>query len=118
FAVLAVAIGLFLALAAFEIGGAVGAFLFSALSKLLGVGYMLLPFSLLLLAIALMRSFEKRFGAVEIISIFVFLISSLGLIALAFPERGGIIGAAIGNPLVAAVDTVAAVIFLLSFSVA
>lgn len=117
-AVLAVAVGIFLALAAFEVGGAVGAFLFSALSMLLGVGYMLLPFSLLLLAIALMRSFEKRFGAVEIISILVFLISSLGLIALAFPERGGILGAAIANPLVAAVDTIATVIFLLSFSVA
>jgi S-DNA-T family DNA segregation ATPase FtsK/SpoIIIE len=118
FAVLAVAIGLFLALAAFRIGGAVGAFLFSNLTKLLGVGYMLLPFSLLLLAIALMRSFEKRFGAVEIISILVFLLSGLGLIALAFPERGGILGAAIANPLVSAVDTVATVIFLLSFSVA
>jgi S-DNA-T family DNA segregation ATPase FtsK/SpoIIIE len=117
FAVLAVAIGLFLALAAFQIGGAVGAFLFSNLSKLLGVGYMLLPFSLLLLAIALMRSFEKRFGAIEIVSILIFLLSSLGLIALAFPERGGIAGAAIANPLVAAVDTIATVIFLLSFSV-
>lgn len=117
-AVLAVAVGIFLALAAFEVGGAVGAFLFSLLSKLLGVGYMLLPFSLLLLAIALMRSFEKRFGAVEIVSILVFLLSSLGLIALAFPERGGILGAAIANPLVAAVDTIATVIFLLSFSVA
>ncbi|MBL8158323.1 DNA translocase FtsK 4TM domain-containing protein [bacterium] len=117
-AVLAVAVGIFLALAAFEVGGAVGAFLFTILSKLLGVGYMLLPFSLLLLAIALMRSFEKRFGAIEIISILVFLLSSLGLIALAFPEQGGILGAAIANPLVAAVDTIATVIFLLSFSVA
>lgn len=117
-AVLAVAVGIFLALAAFEVGGAVGAFLFTILSKLLGVGYMLLPFSLLLLAIALMRSFEKRFGAIEIISILVFLLSSLGLIALAFPEQGGILGAAIANPLVTAVDTIATVIFLLSFSVA
>jgi S-DNA-T family DNA segregation ATPase FtsK/SpoIIIE len=117
-AVLAVALGIFLALAAFEVGGAVGAFLFSVLSKLLGVGYMLLPFSLLLLAIALMRSFEKRFGAIEIVSILVFLLSSLSLIALAFPERGGIVGSALATPLVAAVDTIAAVLFLLSFSVA
>jgi S-DNA-T family DNA segregation ATPase FtsK/SpoIIIE len=117
-AVLAVAVGIFLALAAFEVGGAVGAFLFSMLSMLLGVGYMLLPFSLLLLAVALMRSFEKRFGAVEIVSILVFLLSSLGLIALAFPDRGGILGSAIANPLVAAVDIIATVIFLLSFSVA
>src|SRR3989344_5201149 len=118
FAVLAVAIALFLALAAFQVGGAAGLFIYTNLTMLLGVGYMLLPFSLLLLAIALMRSFEKRFGAIEIVSILVFLLSSLGLIALAFPDRGGIVGAAIANPLVSAVDIVATVIFLLSFSVA
>src|SRR3989344_7281533 len=118
FAVLAVAIGLFLALAAFKIGGAVGAFLFGTLTMLLGVGYMLLPFSLLLLAIALMRSFEKRFGAMEIVSVLVFLLAGLGMVALILPERGGIVGAAIVRPLIAAVDTTATVIFLLSFLVA
>lgn len=117
FAVLSVAIALFLALAAFQVGGAVGLFLFSSLSALLGVGYMLLPFSLLLLAIALMRSFEKRFGAIEIISVLVFLLSSLGMIELIFPDRGGIVGGAVSGPLVAAVDTMATVIFLLSFIV-
>ncbi|MFZ2555677.1 MAG: DNA translocase FtsK [Minisyncoccia bacterium] len=115
FAVLSVAIALFLALAAFNVGGAVGTFLFHNLTKLLGVGYMLLPFSLLLLAIALMRSFEKRFGAIEIASMFVFLLSGLSLIALALPDRGGLLGASISAPLVAAVDTTATVIFLLSF---
>lgn len=118
FAVLSVAIALFLALAAFDVGGAVGNFLFENLTKLLGVGYMLLPFSLLLLAIALMRSFEKRFGAIEIASMLVFLLSGLSLIALALPARGGLLGAAISAPLVAAVDTTATVIFLLSFIVA
>lgn len=117
FAVLSVAIALFLALAAFKVGGAVGSFLFSSLSALLGVGYMLLPFSLLLLAIALMRSFEKRFGAIEIISVLVFLLSSLGMIELIFPDRGGIVGGAVSSPLLAAVDTMATVIFLLSFIV-
>lgn len=115
FAVLSIAIALFLALAAFNIGGAVGTFLFTNLTKLLGVGYMLLPFSLLLLAIALMRSFEKRFGAIEIASMLIFLLSGLSLIALALPDRGGLLGASISAPLVAAVDTTATVIFLLSF---
>ncbi|MFZ2886780.1 MAG: DNA translocase FtsK 4TM domain-containing protein [Minisyncoccia bacterium] len=117
-AVLAVAIALFLALAAFNIGGSVGAFLFEQLSKLLGIGYMLLPLSLLLLAIALMRSFQNRFGFIEIASMLVFLLSSLGFVAILFPERGGIVGSLIASPLVVAVDTAAAIIFLLSFIVA
>ncbi|MEK7155893.1 MAG: DNA translocase FtsK 4TM domain-containing protein, partial [Patescibacteria group bacterium] len=117
-AVLAVAFAIFLSLAAFEIGGAVGAFLFSILSKLLGVGYMLLPLSLLLLATALLRSFQNRFGAIEIASVVVFLVSSLSLVAIAFPEKGGVLGTAIVTPLVAAVDTAASVIFLMAFVVA
>src|SRR3989344_7202547 len=81
-AVLAVAIALFPPLAAFQVGGAAGLFIYTNLTMLLGVGYMLLPFSLLLLSIALMRSFEKRFGAIEIVSVVIFLISALGMVAL------------------------------------
>ena len=118
FAVLAFAVAAFLALAAFEIGGAVGAFLYSLLSKLLGVGYMLLPLSLIILATALMRSFEKRFGAIEIVSVVVFLISTLAMVGIWVPERGGIIGTAIAKPLIAAFDVAAATIFLSAFIVA
>jgi DNA segregation ATPase FtsK/SpoIIIE, S-DNA-T family len=116
-AVLAVAVALFLALAAFDIGGAVGLFLYTALTKLFGVGYMLLPLSLLLLATALMRSFQNRFGLVETLSMIVFLLSSLGLVGLIFPERGGIIGSLIAAPLITALDPVATGIFLVSFIV-
>lgn len=116
-AVAAVAVALFLALAGFGIAGSVGAFIFSSLTTLLGVGYMLLPVSLVLLAVALMRSFEKRFGAIESISMFVFLLASLGLVALALPERGGIVGALVSRPLVLAFDTTATVLFLIAFIV-
>lgn len=114
-AVLAFALAIFLALAGFGIGGMVGSVIFSALSTLLGVGYMLLPLSLILLAVALMRPFENRFGAIESISILVFLLSALGLVALVLPEQAGIVGNAIVSPMIAAVDTAATVIFLLSF---
>lgn len=114
-AVLSFALAVFLALAGFDIGGMVGAVIFSALSTLLGVGYMLLPLSLILLAVALMRPFENRFGAIEIMSILVFLLSALGLVALVLPDQAGIVGNAIVSPMLAAVDTAATVIFLLSF---
>lgn len=116
-AVFAVALALFLALAAFGIGGAVGSIIFSLLSKLVGLGYMLLPLSLVILAAALMRSFQNRFGAIESISIIVFLLSGLGLVAIAIPEQGGIVGGAIASLLISAIDTVAAVIFLIAFIV-
>lgn len=116
-AVLSVALGIFLALAAFGIGGAVGAILYAGLSTLLGFGYMLLPLSLLLLAGALVRSFQNHFGAIEIASITVFLLSGLGLVAIALPERGGIIGGAIATLLASAIGTAAAVIFLVAFIV-
>lgn len=116
-AVFAVACAIFLVLAAFDIGGAVGALIFTFLSQLLGLGYMLLPVSLVILAAALMRSFENRFGAIEAISIFVFLLSGLGLVAIALPDRGGIVGGAIAEALISAIDTAAAVIFLIAFIV-
>jgi len=116
-AVFAVALAAFLALAAFDIGGTLGNLIFTILSKLLGLGYMLLPLSLIILAAALMRSFQNRFGAIESVSILVFLLSSLGLVAIALPDQGGIVGGAVAAALVSAIDTVAAVIFLIAFIV-
>jgi len=99
-------------------GGAVGAFIFSWLSWLLGVGYLLLPLSLLLLSVIVLRSFEKHFGWVQMASMAVFLLSGLGLVALTFSGRGGVIGAGIADPLMAAIDTTATVIFLVAFIIA
>ncbi len=76
-AVFLVALATFFGLAGFGIGGTVGAFLFDVLSMLLGIGYMLFPLSLLVLAGALMRSFQGRFGIVHIGSAVVFLLRAL-----------------------------------------
>jgi S-DNA-T family DNA segregation ATPase FtsK/SpoIIIE len=116
-AVIAVALALFLALAGFGVAGTAGSFIFSSLTTLVGVGYMLLPVSLILFTVALMRSFEKRFGAIESISMAIFLLASLGLVGLALPERGGIVGSLVSRPLVAAFDTTATVLFLIAFIV-
>jgi len=117
-AVLFIAVGGFLILANFGVGGSVGTFIFDWLSWLLGVGYMLLPLSLILLAIIILRSFEKHFGVVQLGSMAVFLLSALGMVNLAFPTRGGVLGAAISGPFVAAVDTTATVVFLIAFIIA
>lgn len=117
-AVFFLAIAIFLILAKFDIGGFVGSFLAEQLTRLLGIGYFLLPLSLTLLAFLIFKAFERQFGIVQIASMLVFLLSGLGMINLAFPGDGGILGAAVSKPLVLAVDIVATVIFLIAFLVA
>ena len=117
-AVLLIALAVFLALAGFGIAGFVGDLLFRVLTMLFGIGYMLFPLSIVLLAIALLRSFERRFGVVQIVSVVIFLLSGLGLINIALPGRSGILGEYVALPLVATIDTTATVIFLLAFIVA
>jgi S-DNA-T family DNA segregation ATPase FtsK/SpoIIIE len=117
-AILFFAIAGFLILASLGVGGALGRFLFDNLSWLFGIGYMLLPLSLALLAVLIFRSLERQFGWVQIVSMAIFLLSGLGLIDLAFPGRGGVLGEAIARPFLATVDTVATVVFLLAFIIA
>ena len=117
-AVFLIAVSGFLILASFGVGGTAGATLYEWLSWLLGVGYMLLPLSLVLLAIVILRSFERHFGTIQLASMAVFLFSALGLVDLALPGRGGVLGAAISKPALAAVDSAATVVFLLAFIVA
>ena len=115
FAILFVALSGFLVLARLGIGGTLGAVLYDSLSWLLGVGYLLLPLSFILLAILIFRSFERNFGWVQFVSIAIFLLSSLGIIDIAFPTHAGVLGAAVSTPALAAVDTIASVLFLLAF---
>src|SRR5665213_3584725 len=114
----------FLAVAGFLIltetggGGSVGESIFSWLSWLLGVGYLLLPLSLVLLSVLVLRSLEGRFGWVHILGLAVFLLSALGLVNLAFPGKGGVLGASISNPLTSSIAGPATVIFLGAFMIA
>ena len=117
-AVFFIALAGFLILANFGKGGTIGATLYEWLSWLLGIGYMLLPLSLLLTSLAILRSFEKHFGIVQFGSVVIFLLSTLGMVNLAFPGKGGLLGASVSNPIVLAVDTTATVVFLSAFTIA
>lgn len=117
-AILFVAMAGFLILAELGGGGQVGGVVYEWFGWLLGVGYLLLPLSLVLLAVLIFRSFERTFGWVQLVSMFVFLLSALGLVNLAFPGHGGILGQGISQSIVAAVDTTATVIFLVAFLIA
>jgi len=115
--VLLIALASFLTLAAFGIGGVLGTTLFKWLSMLLGVGYILLPISVLLFAVVLFRSLQEDIGILKIISSGVFLLSTLALVNILFKGRGGLIGEVISKPLILGIDTIASIIFLTAFTI-
>ncbi len=117
-AIFFIAIAGFLVLAEAGVGGRAGEAIFASLTWLLGVGYLLLPLSLILLAVLIFRSFDRKFGWVQLASMLVFLLSALGIVNLAFPGHGGILGESVSKPMVTAVDTTATVIFLVAFIIA
>ncbi len=118
FAIFCIALAGFLILAELGGGGSIGATLYEWLSWLLGVGYLLLPLSLVLLATLIFRSFERNFGWVQFAAMTVFLLAGLGLINLAFAGHGGILGMSISDIIVSGVDTTATAIFLTAFIIA
>lgn len=117
-AIFCIAIAGFLILAQQGGGGAIGGALYEWLSWLLGIGYLLLPISLVLLATLIFRSFERNFGWVQFAAMTVFLLAGLGLTNLAFAGRGGILGIGISDLIVSGVDTTATIIFLIAFIIA
>lgn len=117
-AIFLIAVAAFLFIAGLGGAAPVGPQVFNFLTWLLGYGYMLLPLSLILLAVILFRSFERHFGWIQLTSILIFLLSALGLVNLALPTHGGVLGAGVSNPLLSTVNTAATVIFLLAFIVA
>lgn len=117
-AIFFVAIAGFLILSGLDLGGSGGQMVYNGLTWLLGVGYMLFPLSLILLAVLIFRSIERNFGWLQLVSMAIFLFSGLGLISLFAPTRGGMLGDAIAGPLVATVDSVATAVFLVAFIVA
>lgn len=117
-AILFVAFAGFLILAEIGGGGWLGGVVFESFTWLLGIGYILLPLSLLLTSILIFTSFERRFGWVQSTSISVFLLASLGLVNVAFPEQGGIVGTIVSRIFLNTVDTAATIFFLLAIIIA
>lgn len=117
--VLCMAITIFLVLAVFGFGGVFGSALYAWLSQFVGIGYFLLPLSFAIGAIIFFRSFGGAgIRGWQIGSVVVFLLSSIGLLSVALPGRGGMIGGLVSSPLLHWLDTAATVTFLVAFSLA
>ncbi len=117
-AIFLIAIAIFLFVAELGGGGKIGADVYTGLTWLLGVGYTLLPISLVMLSVVIFRYFEKTLGWIQSVSMLVFLLSALGLVSVAFPGHGGIVGQSISSALIGSIDTTATVTFLVAFVIA
>jgi len=106
-------ISLFFILSSINLSGIVGETTYKGLSYLFGVGYFLLPAVLLFIAISFFRSREYSYGALRSIGAGVFIVSSLGLIDIALPDRAGVIGSITTTPLIALFDIYASILLLI-----
>jgi S-DNA-T family DNA segregation ATPase FtsK/SpoIIIE len=113
----AIVFSIILLLSAFSSGGRIGGLLFRLFSYLFGIGYYLLPVALIMLAVSLFRFREKDFRVPQTLGSALFFISSLSLVNLVFPTKGGIVGDLISKPLVVLFDFYASLIILIALIV-
>src|ERR1700733_9723768 len=114
-AVLFFVLGVFFLLSAFDKGGKVGELAYYVFhDTLFGVGYYLLPILFFILCAAFFRTLHQRLALTHSIGGILFFISSLGLIEIALPGQGGMVGGFISGPLVNLFAVPASVIILIA----
>jgi DNA segregation ATPase FtsK/SpoIIIE, S-DNA-T family len=104
FGVLSALVTIFLLFAAWQKAGVVGNWTYYFLSYLFGIGYYLVPLVFAILSLSFFRSKEKDFALPQMMGAVLLFISSLGLVSMWMPARGGITGGLISNPLLSLFD--------------
>jgi len=84
-------------LARFRGAGPAGSFFYEIFETLFGLGYYLLPLIFFMMAGAFLISERRRIYAITFIGAALFIFSGLGLIDILFPEKGGVVGMAVGS---------------------
>ncbi|MBI2515109.1 DNA translocase FtsK 4TM domain-containing protein [Candidatus Wolfebacteria bacterium] len=85
-----------LALARFGSAGPLGGFFYEWLIYFFGLGYYLLPIVFLILAGLLLTSRRQKIYQITFWGALLFVLSSLGLIDVLLPEKGGLVGVTVG----------------------
>ncbi len=110
-------LAVFLLMSAFKKGGMVGEKAFELFTFLFGIGYYLLPTIFFILCVSFFRTLHKRLALTHSIGGLLFFISSLSLVNISLPGRGGIVGGFISEPLIGMFDTYATVLILIALTV-
>src|SRR3989344_3083853 len=96
FAIIFIGLTVFLLLASLKQAGPAGNFIYRTLNRLLGWGYYLLPTILLIAALAILTSKQKKIFGITLLGAVLFVISGLGIIYLLVHGSGGLIGEFVG----------------------
>jgi len=105
-------------LAPFNLGGNVGEFMYAQLRTLFGAGYFLLPISLILLTIGIVRQHDDGgLGTGRVTGATLLFVSGVGILSLTSAGSGGIAGNLVMKPFVSLFDPVLGGIMLAAIAV-
>ncbi|MDO8523722.1 MAG: DNA translocase FtsK [bacterium] len=91
-------------LAPLGVGGLVGQFLYASLKNLFGIGYFLIPLSLVFLTIGLVRQHESEgFGGTRFLGAAILFLAGIGILSIA-GDYGGLAGYLVASPFVSLFD--------------
>lgn len=96
-AILLLGLAAILILASIGKAGPAGSFTFASLNKLFGWGYYLLPAVAVLVAVIFLATREKQFFGITFAGALAFIVFGLGFIDIVFPQKGGLLGSAVGT---------------------
>src|SRR3989344_2900524 len=85
-------LAIFFILAALDLAGPLGKFVYNWLEKLLGIGYFLMPVISVALSISFIKSQTRDLNTIRIISALILFLSVLGIIGLSSNGDGGLAG--------------------------
>lgn len=114
-AVLFFLISIFFLLAAFNVGGPVGKGTYKIFSYLFGTGYYIIPILFFILGISFFKTLKNKLALTHTIGGLLFFISSLAVINITFPNKGGVLGGFISEPLLGMFDVYVSIILLFGF---
>lgn len=104
-------------LAPLNLGGSAGSFLYGGFRSLFGFGYFLIPISLALVAVGLMRESDEGVGTARLVGATLLFVSGIAIIGLVHEGGGGSVGAVVMAPFVALFDTLLGGIILAALAV-
>ncbi|MBI1838768.1 MAG: hypothetical protein HYR95_00475, partial [Candidatus Colwellbacteria bacterium] len=96
-AIMFIGLAVVLMLSSFGKAGPVGEMIFNVLQALLGLGYYLIPATLLTVSLVFLTSGRKNFLGITMAGAGIFVASGLGLLDILYSGKGGIIGGFLGS---------------------
>jgi len=115
-AILFAVVAVVFSMAAFNLAGRFGTAFYEFAHGVLGVGYFLIPVTLLMVSVAIYTSKAKKIGLVKTTGAILFFLTALSLLELFFAGSGGKVGHYILYPFVYAFDKIASGVILVALA--